>query len=366
MIKLKSLIIEIEAKEVIRQKIELLRQSLLAEYPQIKELFIHGTSQADVLHISSIKIKPKFRGHGIGSAIMDKIKKFADENGLNITLAPEAERGYKKKLDRFYKGHGFHHNTGRKKDYRLSSLFSPTMVRRPLKPITEDIDRDVESLQGKATILQYLIDQGKEPEVIDLAGDEVIIWDVFIIDDVDYPYVKRKVDWIWGHGLAQNIINGISDKLEEKRNEFFWNHPQTLYHATPKENIPSIQKDGLKPQHKSRGMTNRHISSAVFTTTEPDEIFNPAWSKDWTPGGPYGDALFAINTQMMKADGFMPEMSKEPVFAEADAVNFLTHKIKAWSEDKDRADTMGDGVSDTTIIIYSKIPPKYLSLVDHD
>jgi GNAT superfamily N-acetyltransferase len=118
----------------IKNKIEEFRKELLLKYQQqIDDLFFHGTIQPDVLYLSSIRIKPEFRRQGIGSEIMDKIKKFADENNLIITLSPEAERGYKKKLDNFYKNHGFVYNTGRKKDYRLSSFFGKNMIRRPTK-----------------------------------------------------------------------------------------------------------------------------------------------------------------------------------------------------------------------------------------
>ena len=366
MISLKSLIKENEERDAANAKIELLRQEILAEFPQIEDLFLFSGTRPDVIKLDQIKIKPEFRRKGIGSAVMDRIKKFADENNFIITLSQGPERGYKKKLDQFYRGHGFYHNKGRRKDYSLASFFGPNMIRRPLKEgEEEDIDqRELEDLQGKDAILTYLTSHGKTPEVIDLAGDEVIIWDEFIIDDVDYPWIKKKIDWIYS-STGNRLINAISDKLEEKRSKLFWEYPPTLYHATPKENIPSIQQNGLKAQHKSRSLTNRNISSAVFTTTEPDEIYNPAYSKGWSPGGPYGDSLFAINTKLMKVDGFMPSTSKEPAFAEQDAINFLAHKIKVWDREHDTVDS-GDGTSDTTIIIHSSIPPKYVSLVEHD
>jgi len=84
------------------------------------------------LFIHNIRIKREERKKGVGRKVMDEIKAFADQHGLVITLSPEAESRYKEKLDRFYKSLGFSHNKGRKKDYRYSSFFGPTMIRRPL------------------------------------------------------------------------------------------------------------------------------------------------------------------------------------------------------------------------------------------
>jgi len=130
-IKLKSLLKENGSASSIKKEIEAFRQTLLDEYPQIQDLFLHGTSQPDVLHIAQIRIKPEFRKQGIGSEIIRKIKKFADDHKLTITLSPEPQYGYKKKLDKFYQKHGFIHNRGRRKDYRLSSFFGRNMIRRP-------------------------------------------------------------------------------------------------------------------------------------------------------------------------------------------------------------------------------------------
>jgi hypothetical protein len=62
---------------------------------------------------------------------MRKIAAFADKNNLYITLSPQSERGYKDKLDRFYKALGYVVNKGKNKDYRLSSPFEKTLFRKP-------------------------------------------------------------------------------------------------------------------------------------------------------------------------------------------------------------------------------------------
>lgn len=107
------------------------RDSLIQKYPQLEDLFFYIDSSDTALHISMIRVKLEDRKSGIGSSVMKDIKKFADDHDLTITLSPSSDRGYKKKLDRFYKDLGFVHNKGRKKDYRLGGFGGKIMYRRP-------------------------------------------------------------------------------------------------------------------------------------------------------------------------------------------------------------------------------------------
>lgn len=129
-IRLKIIVEEIEDKEKLQAEVKQLEHRLEAKYPGIENLDLSYQSNG-ALHISSVKVHIGRRGEGVGTAVMEEIIKFADDKGLVITLNPEPEWGYKKKLIQWYKGHGFTHNKGRKKDYRYSSLFAPSMIRRP-------------------------------------------------------------------------------------------------------------------------------------------------------------------------------------------------------------------------------------------
>lgn len=132
MIKLKPLIENYDntAKQALNVKVKELEKQLETEFPQLEDLNLYA-SQEDVLFIGSIRVKPEFRRQGIGGKVIDRINDFADQNQIIVSLSPEPDRGYKDKLMRFYKDHGFTPNTGRKKDYRLSSFFGMTMIRRP-------------------------------------------------------------------------------------------------------------------------------------------------------------------------------------------------------------------------------------------
>jgi GNAT superfamily N-acetyltransferase len=83
------------------------------------------------IQVDSIKLPKELRRQGLGSEIMKALQDFATKRGKPIVLHPEPERGYKKKLDDFYKGHGFVDNKGRNRDYQISSPFGRTMYWRP-------------------------------------------------------------------------------------------------------------------------------------------------------------------------------------------------------------------------------------------
>jgi hypothetical protein len=208
---------------------------------------------------------------------------------------------------------------------------------------------EIEDLNNKEEIIQYLQVRGKSPEIINLGGDEYIIWEDYIIDP-EFPRLEKKRDWI-NDTQAWRLVGKLIYMMEERFNKQFWEHPQTLYHATPLENVDSIRKDGLQMIHKSRGLANKHIRAAVFTSTEPD----------WATFS-YGPVQVVINTDAMKKDGFMPFVTKEPNHTESDVVNFIARKIGDWEEDKDYTGSYGEGTTEDTVVVYDDIPPKYLEI----
>ena len=215
--------------------------------------------------------------------------------------------------------------------------------------LLEEVDEDeMEDLKGMDAILQYLIDHDKEPEVVQLGKDKYVIWDNKITD-VDYVNVEDKDRWLYGTN-GMRLVRDMIGIIDDRFNKSFWEYPETLYHATPTENVENIKIDGLQAVHKSRGLANRHIRSAVFTSTEPDWITHS-----------YGPSVITINTRAMKRDGFTPYITKEPNHAESDVLNFIAHKIKAWEDDRDLTDARSEGTTDDTRIVYSPIPVKYLS-----
>jgi GNAT superfamily N-acetyltransferase len=112
-----------------------LKNKLSRQFPQIDRLYMWFRSSSIDIVVSSIKIKEGFRKQGIGSQIMKAINKFADQYGLSVSLDPDPQPGYKKKLIDFYKSHGFVRNKGRNTDFRISE----PMYRKPQKSLKEMI-----------------------------------------------------------------------------------------------------------------------------------------------------------------------------------------------------------------------------------
>lgn len=117
------------------------QMSELSIIPKIKEQYpfvkLHAFEEDDKIYISSIEVPEEHRRKGIGRDIIGMIKDHAYEVQKPIVLQPAAERGYKQKLDKFYKSLGFVHNTGKKKDYTLSRPFAATMYWRPRRKFIE-------------------------------------------------------------------------------------------------------------------------------------------------------------------------------------------------------------------------------------
>lgn len=100
------------------------------EYPFI-DLYVYETPYS--IELANIKLPPEVRNQGIGTKIIQRLQQYAKEVQKPIVLTPEAERGKKKKLDKFYKNLDFVHNKGKNRDYRLSKTFAPTMLWKGFK-----------------------------------------------------------------------------------------------------------------------------------------------------------------------------------------------------------------------------------------
>ena len=89
------------------------------------------------IELMSIELPRESRGLGVGTEVIRELQGYARSVGKPIVLRPEAERGRKGDLERFYRGLGFVHNRGRNVDFVLSSPTSRTMYWRPLEETNE-------------------------------------------------------------------------------------------------------------------------------------------------------------------------------------------------------------------------------------
>ncbi len=127
-----------------------LQNKLRRRFPQIDKLYMWFRSSSMDIVVSSIKIKEEFRKRGIGSQIMKAVNEFADQYGLSVSLDPDPQPGYKKKLIDFYKSHGFVRNKGRNTDFRISE----PMYRKPQKSLKEMILNEQEITNGQLDLKQ--------------------------------------------------------------------------------------------------------------------------------------------------------------------------------------------------------------------
>ncbi len=122
----------------------------LSIVPEIKKQYpfveLYAFEEDNQIYISSIKVPEEHRRKGIGRDIINWIKDYAYEVQKPVVLSPQAERGYKKKLDKFYKDRGFVHNAGKHRDYSLSRFTAPTMYWRPRKKFVEYVaEKDLDN-----------------------------------------------------------------------------------------------------------------------------------------------------------------------------------------------------------------------------
>ena len=164
--------------------------------------------------------------------------------------------------------------------------------------------------------------------------------------DAQYPRTDDVGSWVYSVDEFDTSWGVVMPDF----NAAFWERPSTLWHATPDENVQNILKNGLGRRNDTRGLTNRSVGAAVFTTTEPEELAM----------GSYGDNHFEIDCAAMKADGLTPTVTQEPEVEEYEFRKALLYKVGA----EDAADRLEHGrdMAPHTVIVHGDIPPKYLKL----
>lgn len=85
--------------------------------------------EGDAIELSKIVVPKDARGAGVGSAVMQDLARYADENGKRIVLTPSTDFGASSvsRLKQFYKQFGFVENSGKNKDFSTRR----TMYRDP-------------------------------------------------------------------------------------------------------------------------------------------------------------------------------------------------------------------------------------------
>lgn len=166
---------------------------------------------------------------------------------------------------------------------------------------------------------------------------------VFAVDGSGNVFVDTPENILGAWDLDASDYIALPDEFAD-----FWEHPPPLYHATSEDNVRSILRSGLNPEAKSRGLRNKSVSSAVFTTLDEESARS----------GMYGDAVFEIDTRAMARDGYTPEVHGEPDVAEYETKNALAwaFRLEGYTQNEPENDP-------DTVILHGHIPPKYLRLL---
>lgn len=130
--------------------------SLREENPGLK---IDLVGSGKVVTLSRIVVPDDARNSGTGTAVMQRLTRWADQNGKTLALSPSGDfGGNKARLGDFYKRFGFVENKGRAKDYEISE----TMYREPQETrmsVTADPGTVTRGETGE--LAQQLLDSGR-------------------------------------------------------------------------------------------------------------------------------------------------------------------------------------------------------------
>jgi hypothetical protein len=177
--------------------------------------------------------------------------------------------------------------------------------------------------------------------VIYLASGWVIEWDGKDI----YPDIEDAYQWVNDADFDRYFPDH-----QDEWNARFWEYPEVLYHATTEQNAAVIERQGLRPQNATRGLSNRSVGGAIFTTSEFED----------TMSGSYGDVVFAIDTTRLAADKRHPYATREPNVEEGELQSALAHALGL----DDFEPNYENDMSPNTVILYGAIPRAYLTRED--
>ena len=171
----------------------------------------------------------------------------------------------------------------------------------------------------------------------------------FIMDTPLYLFFKPAIHYIYDLRDEQ-LVQFYPEADEALVSKQFWQDVGSgfvVYHGTRRTYLQDILSHGLRKSNESRGISNRGIGAAVFTSTEP------------TGTTSYGEVCLRIDVSAMKRDGFMPEVGYEwPLWYD----NFREAMAYRLGIEYFGSTSISEGLSNDTIIFFADIPAKYVRL----
>jgi hypothetical protein len=158
----------------------------------------------DAIELKLIQISDKYKGQGYGTAIMNKLTKWADRNNKIIVLSPSEIKT--NKLIKWYKEFDFLENKGRNKDFR----FMNRMIRYP-KGLTRSKWIDENQKANASPSLYNLIEYGGG----EFSKEQLEEFDKkpTLTESSSLEYVRNK----YYNGIDKDHFYNILNKLLLKR-----------------------------------------------------------------------------------------------------------------------------------------------------
>ena len=217
---------------------------------------------------------------------------------------------------------------------------------------TTNWQQAIEDIQGFDNIRATLHQYGATNQMVPRLLEKILVFDIgnqkYVIDDFEYPKPQEAHEWVseqsW-KGHIENYIEPLDFNAE------FWRgigNFAKLYHGTTEDDWEQIQQSqALKPQDRTRGIANRSMGRAIFTSSD---VGTAEYSYD---------VVLEIDAAKMKADGYMPTVSKESPVEEAELEESLAWAIGL----EDYNAEYESGLDPGTVVFYQKIPLKYIERV---
>jgi uncharacterized DUF497 family protein len=215
------------------------------------------------------------------------------------------------------------------------------------QPEVESDDRTLEekldAAEGDAPALRKLLAEAEAWEALKYPGGTLYRTGDAVIDvsgEASVSYHDDPAEFVSSCNVDEFYPN-----YEDDFNRQFWESPYELYHATDESNLESIMTKGLNTANKTRGLSNRGVWSAVFTTE----------SLESAATGDYGDAILAIDMGAIPAKD-RPYIAREPDVFEAEMREALASALDIEGYYYERE----GGMDADTVIVYGSIPPEFL------
>lgn len=225
---------------------------------------------------------------------------------------------------------------------------------------TGDAERDFErvAIEGNESDVEAVLERYDAELITTVDGDKYYRIEAVERGDAEVAIVYNNGDSeaMEFTEFIRNVGNGFGDTLSyedilgydvsERIEETIYQTSGVNYHVTnTKSAIEILCSGALETRNETRGVTNRSMGRAVFTSAQ-------------SPIGVYGNVVFEIDISSMVADGFTPDAGKEHPVEEAMAKEAVASEfhIPAFHAEIDPS------LSRDTEVFYNDIPIKYLHL----